>query len=340
MEIKILKPEEISQPRVKAVVEETNEKDWVKDGPILGATFIAENLFPDKDLTPYITEMHDLQRNDWFDEYCCVIHGTINNVQLLANKKYGITLDLSKRSLALETGVVPGQGTSIRAASETLRTVGVALEKDYPTINPGMTQQEFFTPIKGVPEYFLASGFEYAHTNLPNNYLGATMESLIDSNLVHSGVIVAIEGRYTFDDQGRLQYSGGNYAHVVLVVKSQPDCFLVLDSENPNGLMKVRRDYNFSSPKIAYLKKTMKNLYRKVGQPAIGLYVPDNGGIFLYRDGKDSQGNTVAGGSIFKALQLTYSMAQQVSEWPYPVRGMFGIDPITGAITLDEESIN
>ena len=307
--LKILSQEEIRNPRVSAVIPETNEKDWVKGDPILGATFVEELLFPDKDCTKYITELSDVQYNQNFDEYCCVIHGTINNVQLLVKKKYDIVLDLSKRDLALRTGVVPGQGTSIRACSECLRLQGDSLERDYPTITPTMTQAQFFTPIKGVQEFLLANGYVYQHSNLPSTFLGATMESIIEDGLQHSGVIVAIEGSYHFDAQGRLQYNGGAYTHVVLVVKSEPDHFLVLDSENPTGLMKVRRDYNFSSPKIASitnsnldnLKKNM--LVKEDGSPAVYLQTA-NGFLFGIADSQD-----ITGGDLLKTMSGSYGNA-------------------------------
>lgn len=316
--MKILQPHEIRQPRVSALIPETNAKDWIKGDELLGASFVEENLFPTKDCTPFITELSDVQYNQNFDEYCCVIHGTINNVQLLIKRKYGITLDLSKRDLAIRTGVVPGQGTSIRACSECLRTQGDSLEKDYPTITPTMTQAEFFTPLKGVKEFLLANGYVYNHANLPTNWLGASMESIIDGGLIHSGVIVAIEGSYHFDSQGRLQYNGGDYTHVVLVVKSEPDCFLVLDSENPQGLMKVRRDYNFSSPKIATIsnvnldnqKKSMNQLIKEDGVDSNGkplsavfLQVP-SGNLYGIADGVE-----ITGGDLLKVMSGSYGNA-------------------------------
>jgi hypothetical protein len=287
MPLKILQPDEIKNPRVQAVVEETNEKDWIL-GAEQGSTFVKETLFPDRDCTPYITEYNDLQRNNFFDEFCCVVHGTINAVQLIIKKKYGITLDFSKRDLANRIPVTPGQGTSIRSCAECLRTQGVALEKDYPTLTPTMTQTEFFTKLQGVKEFLLENGFIFNHINLPSTWLGATMDKIIDDGLLSSPVIVAIEGSYRFDAEGRLQYQGNPYTHVVLIVKSSPNGFPVLDSENPQGLMNVRRDYAFSSPKIISITRLtpMNARYKIKGNNAVFQVDPVENKMVPYASGR------------------------------------------------------
>lgn len=297
MELKILLPEEIKQPKANLVHEEPLETDWVKDDPVLGGAVEHVILCPEKDWTPFITEF-ELQRNNWFDAFNCVTQSAWNKIQCLAKKQYGVQLNKSKRYTALKSGTKPGVGNSVTNVVESIRKQGGVEEEVCPSMSPTMTQEQFYSPLPAsmdALESFLGQ-WEYNHEWLPKGFQGATLASILEDGLQYSPVMVSIEGSYTFDDQGRLMFTNKGYAHEVLCVASKPDCFLVLDSENPQGLMKVRKDYAFVGLKIGFIKKKTQNSmkYRIQGNNAVFQLDPISKNLVPYGSGK-----------VYKVLQGT-----------------------------------
>jgi hypothetical protein len=303
--MKILQPEEINNPNAGLILEAPLDEDWVLGHPVLGAILERLILQPNRDWTPFITE-YELQRNSFFDAYDCVTQSAWNKIQCLAHRQYDEHLDESKRWTAVKSGTVPGQGNSVKNVVECIRKMGGVKEEDWISMSDTMTQSEFY---KEIPDYvstaenFMSAGWEYSHEWLPVNYIGATMGQVVDSGLPYSPVMISIEGQYEFDAEGRLQYHGGPYSHEVLIVASKPDHFLVLDSENPNGLMKVRRDYAFVGPKIGYLKKKSYMLVKEDGSPAVYLQTL-SGDLYALADGEG-----IAGGDMLKTFSGNYGNA-------------------------------
>ncbi len=328
--MKILTVEEIKQPQVQGLIhEEPAEKDWIMGAAEQDKTVNIqwESLVPNKDWTPYITEF-ELQRNSNFDAFNCVTQSAWNMLQCIAKRKYGATLNESKRWTTVKSGTIPRKGNSVTNVVECIRKMGGVPESAYSSMTPTMTENEFYQAIGltvDALENFLKEGWLFNHEWLPANFQGATMEAIIDNNLDKSPEMVSIEGTYSFDEQGRLKYGGNPYTHEVLVVASKPDCFLVLDSENPQGLMKVRRDYAFSWPKVGYLeKKTLFKLRKEQGadKPAVYLYKTLSDTYSAISDGEEG----IKGGDLLKTFSGTYKNAG-IEVVPY-------IDPkkITGII--------
>jgi hypothetical protein len=334
--LKILTPDQINKPRTPHRIESGGtEKDWHGDQELLGGTDAREVLCPDRNYVPYITE-YELQRNNNFDSYTCVIQAYWNGYQCIAKKKYGIVLNESKRKTAKDAGCVPGRGSNVNTVGETIRKIDSVDDSVYPTMTEDMTEAEFYQPLPALDKYynFLCKGWLPAHEWLPRASLWvaySTPQAVYEA-LQYSPVVVSVDGDYRFNPDGELQYGYLGpyiqYTHDVLVVGAEMDgdnlkYFLVLDSENPEGLMKVEKIYRFGYAKNIYLKySNMMKLYKKKGDSAIYALTPQNT-LVPFMDG------VVSGGEYFKTVygvedysKITRIKDEKGDDWdelPFPL---------------------
>lgn len=280
----------------------------------------------------------EIQRVADGDTFGCAGFADNNIDEALHIHQYG-DLDMSDIFTVVGSGTVRGQGNSMKAASEFKRKNGFLLESELP-YNNSMTLDQFFAK-PSAEKYALAKTkldtYEFGYLNGRGNNVSAILE-----DLKISPIKIAVEGNYAMDSNNRLINSTFLYTHAVVlfdfvIENGQVVEWWIYDSEQ-SQFLKMSPTYKFVAPLIKTLKKSMKNLYRQQGQAAIGLYIPDAGGIVLYRDGQVNGNLMVQGGSIFKAMGWTYDMAQIVDKWPYPILGTFGVEPIAG-ITFDSLKI-
>lgn len=347
--MRVLTPEEIKQPTGGLIIEtERNPKDWVKDdspmvGAIVGGKMPRVILCPKKDWREFITEMQ-VQMNGIFNDWSCVTHTMWNKIQCLGKCVFNIILDESKRYTSVKSGTKPREGNTVTNVCESIRKLhGGVHESIYPSLRPDMTESEFYASIPAAvdaQENFLNQGWEYFHEWV-KTYDGvhATISELSDS-LQYSPIAVSV-GNYYYDENGYLYAPNTpNYIHECLIVTELPDCFLILDSQNGNNLLRYRKDYPFGWPKIGYLqKKTMINpkIYKKKGEPALYALNPEQNVLVPFGDGY------VLGGSLFKTLYGTESYKEvprvkddNGEDWevlPYPIaKYLFTTTPVNGAV--------
>jgi hypothetical protein len=327
--MKILNQDEIKLPRIRHEIQEgKTDADWHTDQQLLGGVTQREVLCPDRNWVDDITE-YELQHNGLFDAYDCVTQGHWNGVQCIAKLKWKIILNESKRWTAIKAGTKPGRGTSVQAVSEAIRNYGGVPEEIWPSMSPTMTESEFYKPIPAeidAQENFKKDGWIFNHewVTRTNPFSSNSNMETCWNNLIYSPIVVCVDGDYRFNNNGELQYGGYvgpyiQYTHVVLLVGGEYGKYvLVLDSENPNGLMKVEWGYKFGYAKLLYLKKNnMPKLFKKIGEPAIYALNEEDNVLVPFADG------VIPGGKLFKTLYGVddYSKLPRtdVDELPYPI---------------------
>lgn len=268
--MRILSEEEVKIPHALAeITPGDTETDWDSNQPLLGGKVERIVLAPDRQWTSWITE-YELQRNGFFDAFDCVTQGAWNGGQCFANRVFGIKLDKSKRFTAVLGGTIPGVGADINKIFETLRKRGSVEEALWPSMTPTMTQAEFFKPIPQEvqdQESFLKEGWIFNHEWVDRpSFSPCPTADKIWEELKYSPIAAAIDGGYTFRN-GLLSFASfKSYTHVVLIVGGEYGKYwLVLDSENPQGLMKVEWNYKFAYCKSMYVSKT-KDLQEWLGE--------------------------------------------------------------------------
>lgn len=308
----------IKQPTGGLILQDIAPEDWIlgsKDPKKLGFQVLVENSH----WAPYLP-IQEIQRVRDGDTYGCVGFSKNNATEMVHKRKYGYEINLSDRLLVVGSGTVRGVGNSMRGVSEWMRLNGFVLEADYP-YNRQMTLDEFYATVPADIRTKAKEGLKINTTNYMA-LAGSGQETLIDG-LRFSPVQVAIEGRYTFDSNGRIRYTGGDYTHAVIIFDYVPGAngsaaeWWVFDSETEQFL-RFRGDYAFVSPLIHFLdKKTMK-LYKKIGQSAICLKHWSEPSLIAFGDG------VIPGGDLFKSIYSVEKYSdlprEDVTEWPYPIK--------------------
>ena len=323
--MRILLPSEIRQPRIKNHIRAGGtSKDWHKGQELLGGIVTRRILNPTRDWTPFVTD-REIQRNANNDDfYDCVTQSQWKSIETLANQQYNVILDESKRWTAIKGGTKQGQGASVNVISECIRTMGGVPESVCPSITD--TLAEFYQPIPSEIdsfENFLKGGFTFNHEWMLRKgmFSEASSPEQMWDGLQYSPIPAAVDGEYRFTNDGMLKYGWSGpfiqYTHCVSIVGGVYNQYwLINDSENPHGLMKVEWPYCFGTPKILYLiKKPM--LYKKNGDPTIYVKMWNQDLLLPFANG------SMPGGDLFKSLFGISDYSQMprtnVDVLPYPV---------------------
>ena len=319
--------------------EENKGKNWLFGGK--DRTILREDGNYTEDLPN-----DEKQATNYFDPYSCVSESAESDVsailfETMMKKDSSIKLVLetlgcldengkvnfSGRFPAVGSGTIPGRGNSQYAVFEFIRKNGLVGEKHWPT-RQDMTEEEYFAPIpqsvKDLGKKFLQY-FTFEYEDVGNS--NAEMKEA----LKRSPLCVVIGGVYLGVKAGAELYRPAfipiQYNHQVVLYNQENDVsdfnqtipviHDIFDTYEPFR-KRFAGDYSFKYVKAIYItKKKIKNMkiYRKNGQAAIGFLNSEDGGIYLWADGK------IAGGSLFKTLGFTYDLAEVVEEWPAEIKG-------------------
>lgn len=121
--------------------DEPSSEHWV-----FGSSSIPyEILQPDGDWSNslVVKERQDLNN---VEPYACVVFTTLNCIEILIKRKYGIERNYSDRFLATVVNT-RGKGCTPQECCEFLRKIGVVLQDVYPFDETVNTEDKFFSPI-------------------------------------------------------------------------------------------------------------------------------------------------------------------------------------------------
>lgn len=317
MKIQFATPETIKQPSGGLVLQDLVPEDYIlgaNDPKKLGHQVLIEDGHWANHLP-----VQEIQRVRDGDTFGCVSFSFNNALEMLHKRKYGYEINVSDRFVTVGSGTVRGVGNSMKGVSEWVRKNGFVYETDWP-YSREMTLDEFYALLtreileKGKG---MLSTYETAYMALG----GAGQTTLLEG-MQFSPVQVAIEGRYTFDAQGRVVYNGGNYTHAVLlfdyvIEDGKVTEYWVFDSETEQFL-RFRGDYAFVAPYIHFLEKKTMKMYKKIGEPAICFKHWSEPALIAFGDG------VIPGGDMFKSLYGVQHYSElpreDVEEWPYPIK--------------------
>lgn len=330
--MKILKPEEILQPRGSLIPEQPGDVE-LPVGAISGTARGAieaklgeslQSLFLTHDATPYVQDI-DLQRNGLFEPDDCVTCGYQNAIYTIHWAKFGVQLNKkSRRFTAIKSHTQPNAGNSYTNVENSIVNDGLVDEADCVSITPTTTLAQFFAAIPDdvtLKENFKAF-YEIQSFWLPRQVNGMSAIKLdLWDFLEFAPIIVTVDGQYSYNKNGEVCRTSQNDSHCVLLMSvstEQQPYYLVLDSENPTGLIKFEQYYDFHYPKVLFLtRKNMPILYKQNGQPAIYALDQEKKNLIAFGDG------LISGGELFKALYNVsdYSklVIKHVDSLPFPI---------------------
>jgi hypothetical protein len=336
MQIQFVDPKHVKQPKGSLILEERVGEDYVMGGDKpnnpkkLGKTVLKGGHW--RDFAPG----HEIQRVADGDTMGCTGYSDNNADEMLHKCKYGTEVNISDMFVVVASGTsVERGGNTMKAPAQLKHSKGWLWESEYP-YSRSMTLKEFYKPITEQLMELAAVKLNFYDSNYM--FLGGASQEYLLAGLEMSPLKVAIEGRYVFDNNGRLMITGSGYNHAVVLfdyelindvlgpIPGNVKEWWIFDSETEQYL-KARADYAFVSPMIKFLEKKTMKMYKKNGQAAIGFVNESKDGLIMWSDGQDNLGRPVTGGSIFKTMGLSYSMAEPCDEWPLPIVGYAQVVP-------------
>lgn len=220
-------------------------------------------LFPSKDCSSFV-ENYDLQRNNLFDPYDCVTCAHQSLIDVLDKAQFNKLPKQSRRFTAVKSGTQPCKGNSNYNVQQSILGTGMVPESNCPSLTPTMTQEEFYQPISTVTGEDFRFNYDMQFCKVPTvNGVTASRVNLAGT-LLYSPIVASVSS-YGFDAEGRVTRTSENDIHDVLIVGVTDDYWLVMDSENPKGLIKFAPDYAFHYPTFGFLTLKKKPLFIKVG---------------------------------------------------------------------------
>lgn len=288
-------------------------------------------LCSDGQWVDYFPKHFELQRNNLFDSFGCVSYSHNNAIEILHKRVYGYEKDWDDRDLVVGSGTIPNRGNGVKAVAQWAKNNGLILDNgDIPS---GMTQGGYYSWERGEAEKVEAKeflntselGYEWLPTcNWGNSY--SSNEQLMEA-LLYSPVQASVDGNYLYNSDGTIGRLLAWSHEIVIVGYMKNKYWLVYDSEYNKGTLKFEWGYKFGYPMSHSLKKKNMQVYRRIGQSAIGFVNEQKTGIRLWKDGFDDNGEVI-GGEVFKSLGFSYDIAVACEEWPLPIVGYITSTPV------------
>lgn len=178
----------------------------------------TEVLQENQDWTPYLPKK-ELQ-NKGFETSACVTFTTLNCIEILIKRKYGIETNWSDRFLACASGTDKG-GNSPKQVAETLRKLGCALEEQYPF--EASSYKDFY---KLIPPKMYELAKEFFKYSFQHEYVSGKD---IDEAIKYSPLLISVSA---WHKKNGLFYRPEGYRdnHATTYVKREPDSRKVFDT--------------------------------------------------------------------------------------------------------------
>jgi len=141
------------------IPDEFDPKDYV-----FGAGNIAQDevLIPDGDWMKHLPEI-EYQRQGGIESMACTIFGTLNALEMIIHRKYGIRVNYAERFNAILADITRSGG-SPKTAAQTIRKNGVVSQEHLPFNDSITSWDDFYSP-KPMAQKYLEMGTEWLRYN-------------------------------------------------------------------------------------------------------------------------------------------------------------------------------
>jgi len=241
------------------------EKNYVLGG-ILSAPY--EVLQEDGNWKPYLPETEE-QRSESYETNACTIYGTLNAIETLMFRKFGVKKNYCERFTAIMSGLQP-DGNDPHKVAESIRKNGVIEDFNLPFSTNIRSFEEYMTP-NPMSKYYLDLGkkwleeYEFKHEYVFNSFdsLKAKQEKMIKA-LKSSPLGVSVSAWQKNDEGLYYKFGMDNHWTLLIVNYVEGKYWEVFDSYD-GFIKKLVWDYDFGICKRYHIEKRPtqeeKNMY-------------------------------------------------------------------------------
>lgn len=218
---------------------------------------------PDRNWTPYLVK-NENQIGSFGDTFNCSAFGSLDALEVLMKKKFGVEYNWSDRALGLFAGTYP-PGNDVHVVCETIRKHGLVEDAVLPFDSSCTTIDKYYSP-KPVPRDLIDKAskfiedFSYGHEWLykdPGTPL-ATKQALLLENLQYGPLSVSVVGwRYRNNMYYKLPGEADNH-WVALINVVEGQYWEVFDSTD-SYIKRLEWNYDFGYSKRHSIEKNMSS---------------------------------------------------------------------------------
>lgn len=297
------------------IIEPRDPRDY-----ILGASKVKREILKGDGQWDEYLPVAELQRNKKGDVFGCVSFASNNVDEILHKYKYKHEININDRILVVGSGTTPYVGNSTKRVEEWKRKNGFVIGESKWEYTDEMTVEEYYNN-GTVPQELLNKAkktlevYEIGYEWVPLAGWGRPFSTPLQmmNALKYSPLALSVDGIYEYNSNGLIGQRDRVYTHQLVCYGYEENKYWkIFDSESEKPL-KFEWNYQFGFPMNKFLEKKNMKLFRQKGKKAIYFYNKEDGTLAPFTTG------VLEGGSVFKALGLSYDMASVVDELPYPI---------------------
>lgn len=199
-------------------------------------------LVPSGDWRPYLFDLIYSHQAPGYETNACTVHGLLNACELLANRVFGRTLDLSDRFVSALAGIDPQRGATPKTSADWFRKNWSVFEQEWSTKEAKSAEEFYAVPSQVLKTLAVARGTEY---DFGWEYVTAS-KIHVQYALRYSPVCMSV---YLMRDENGLYYkpAGERDTHwLTCIAVLDNGNYIVLDSypdEKGSYLKEIRSDF-------------------------------------------------------------------------------------------------
>lgn len=250
-----------SSPKYGFLPPKKDERDFIRGDLKLGGLVPDDVLQPNSDWTQYIPD-RELQKKQT-ETWNCTSFGTLNAIEMLHKRKFGVEVNWSDRALGILAGTRP-PGNDPKTVAETLRKQGTLIESALPFTDDLTSPEKYYSP-SPLPDMVIKAAAIWGY-EIKYEWVTPTKANLIEA-LKHSPLGVAVYA-WEQDDRGfHVKTGPPNHWTVLYAYDKASDGWAVFDSY-ANNLKLLAPDYEFTYVMRYWLeraeKKTLESAFSRL----------------------------------------------------------------------------
>lgn len=241
--------------------------DNYSSGDILGGGSLEQKVLqPNGNWLEFLPKL-EVQNRNGLETYGCTGYGTLNAIEILAKKVFGLNWDKSERLVGVKAGTKP-PGNSPHKVCETIRKIPCIADEDILPFDDKITELAQYYSLENKEALLERLGelwleqFSFGHEWVfTKDTLFKEKHELIKENLRYSPICVSVRA-WRKEGDFYVKEKGEQDTHWGVIANATPDEYIFFDSYD-NQLKRLHPDYDFGVGKRFSLdKKTQVSFWQ------------------------------------------------------------------------------
>lgn len=234
-------------------------KEILSEEHIFGSVSLFDEILVDDGNWKEYLPLGELQKRKGFDTYGCTIYNTLQPIEIVMKKKFGLSQDFSERFVYIGTNTVP-PGNNPHIVAEWIRKNGLIQENLLP-FNDNIDNLEKYNYPNPLSPGLIQNGkdwvskYDFGHQWIFQNDLSAKEKNeILKEALRRSPIAVSVKG-WQQQNEIYVKEEGDNDNHWTNLIYYDDESYpIILDSYEP-FIKKLDKNYDFGYAKKYHVLK-------------------------------------------------------------------------------------